>query len=64
MTELYDFIKKLEGKVDDEKRHIEACLGSPFYIAENYQRTLHLGGLYDALNLAKSYMIECDKELK
>ncbi len=67
MTELDGFIEKLQERVEDERKRIKACLGSPFFVRVNYERTLQLSGLNDALNLAMGYAASCyerNKQLK
>lgn len=57
MNELRDFISELEKQIEHDRSYIMACLGSPFYISENYQRALKLQGLDQALQLARGFVI-------
>ena len=63
MTQLADFIQQLQTTIDKEYSHINACLGSPYYVRENYERTLRLAGLIDAQTIAMGYMISQAKQM-
>jgi len=58
MDQLDAYIEQLKKKIEYEKKFIEACLGSPFYIRENYERALKLNGLDEALTLAMGVAID------
>lgn len=56
------FIKILQEKIECEKQEIKASLSSGLYIRENYERTLRLNGMHDALILAMAHVTSLRKK--
>jgi hypothetical protein len=55
--ELEEFIEFLEKNIEKRRSYILACIGSPFFVTENYQNCLKLDGMIDALSMAKGFYI-------